>query len=210
MAFAILLVILVLAWVIYRHTSHIRINRGFIDQYQFPKKISEQVSATYPHLSDEQVELVIRGLREYFHLCGTARLGNVAMPSQVVDLAWHEFILFTREYDWFCQQAFGRFLHHTPAEAMESQMSAQASIRKTWQLSCQRQNLPAGAIMTELPILFAMDARLNIEDGFKYALNCDLPGNHHYCASHIASSTSAESQFGGGCSSCSSGCGGGD
>lgn len=38
-------------------------------------------------------------------------------PSLLVDLAWHEFILFTRYYDEFCQSNFNRFIHHTPSES---------------------------------------------------------------------------------------------
>ena len=37
------------------------------------------------------------------------------VPAHLVDLAWHEFILFTRCYTDFCQANFGRYLHHQPA-----------------------------------------------------------------------------------------------
>ncbi len=37
-------------------------------------------------------------------------------PSLAVDLAWHEFILFTHRYAAFCQTTFGRFIHHSPGE----------------------------------------------------------------------------------------------
>jgi len=37
-------------------------------------------------------------------------------PSLVVDLAWHEFILFTRYYQEFCMTHFNKFIHHTPSE----------------------------------------------------------------------------------------------
>ena len=35
-------------------------------------------------------------------------------PSVIVDDAWHEFILFTRLYHRFCEQKFGRYIHHQP------------------------------------------------------------------------------------------------
>jgi hypothetical protein len=35
-------------------------------------------------------------------------------PSNLVDLAWHEFILFTKYYADFCQKHFGGFIHHHP------------------------------------------------------------------------------------------------
>lgn len=37
-------------------------------------------------------------------------------PAHKVDLAWHEFILFTKAYADFCIQHFGRFIHHYPGE----------------------------------------------------------------------------------------------
>lgn len=38
----------------------------------------------------------------------------VLTPSIRVDQVWHEFILFTRLYDAYCQTCYGRFLHHQP------------------------------------------------------------------------------------------------
>lgn len=35
-------------------------------------------------------------------------------PSTEVDPGWHTFMLHTREYADWCQEQFGRFLHHNP------------------------------------------------------------------------------------------------
>jgi len=35
-------------------------------------------------------------------------------PSMRVDTVWHEFILFTKYYSKFCQEHFGRYVHHSP------------------------------------------------------------------------------------------------
>ena len=43
--------------------------------------------------------------------------GRVLSPPPRVDDAWHVFILFTREYADYCEQRFGRFIHHEPTEA---------------------------------------------------------------------------------------------
>ena len=40
-------------------------------------------------------------------------------PSKKVDKAWHEFLLFTREYQQFCEKRYGRFIHHNPYEAAD-------------------------------------------------------------------------------------------
>ena len=80
----------------------------YIERYHFPQRLTDQLLIRYPHLSESDCELVLRGLRQYFLICRRAS-GMVAMPSQVVDVAWHEFILFTRDYERFCQRAMGRF-----------------------------------------------------------------------------------------------------
>ncbi len=112
----------------------------------------------------------------------------LAMPSQAVNDAWHEFILFTRQYDKFCRHAFGRFLHHTPAEAMRRR-------RRPARASSGPGGWPAGheginpQKPERLPRLFALDATLGIAGGFVYQLDC-MAARHGgdgtgYCASHI-------------------------
>ncbi len=39
---------------------------------------------------------------------------SAVVPSEIVDLAWHEFILHTRLYSEYCQHRFGCFVHHVP------------------------------------------------------------------------------------------------
>ena len=183
---------------------HRRGRAAFIDAYAFPRGIRERVRRRYPHLSDTDLDLVFEALREYFHLSRKAGRRLIAMPSQVVDAAWHEFILFTRNYAAFCSRALGRFLHHTPAEAMPSPTTASDGIRRTWRLACHRAGISPLAA-TSLPLLFAIDGRLAIPDGFRYALNCTAfaaAGDTTYCASHIGGGSGC----GGGCSG--SGCGG--
>jgi len=42
--------------------------------------------------------------------------GERLTPSHKVDLAWHEFILFTKQYADFCLHHFNRFIHHYPGD----------------------------------------------------------------------------------------------
>jgi hypothetical protein len=182
-----------------------------IDTYEFPPGLRERVRRHYPHLRDADVDRVFSALREYFHLCRVAGRRLLAMPSQVVDVAWHEFILYTRHYEAFCRQALGRFLHHTPAEAMRSRTEASDGLKRSWRLACRRAGIDPKAA-TALPLLFAIDSELGIVDGFRYALNCthlvSAQGATSYCASHIGCGGGC----GGGCNgggSCSGG-GGGD
>jgi hypothetical protein len=89
---------------------------------------------------------------------------------------------------------------------MPSRTVASAGIKRSWRLACQRAGIdPLTA--TSVPLLFAIDSRLAIPDGFNYALNCThlvaAGSNASYCASHIGCGGGC----GGGCSG--SGCGGG-
>jgi hypothetical protein len=119
LAIPMLLIIAAIVLVRYR-ASLTRRREAFITAYHFPPSISHKVKAKYPHLTEEQQALVIEGLKEYFQICRQAGRTLVSMPSQVADVAWHEFILFTHAYREFCQRALGRFLHHTPAQAMKT------------------------------------------------------------------------------------------
>ena len=195
---------------------------AYIQSYKFPNKVTNRLQEVYPHLSDEDVKKVLRALRDYFHICHEAKNKMVSMPSQVVDVAWHEFILFTREYQSFCSHALGRFLHHTPSEAMKSPTIAQDGIKRAWRIACAKEKIDPNT-PSRLPLIFAIDAQLNIQDGFKYALNCQNKNSRAYgdgyCASHIGCASgcagdsavdSHNSDSGGGWfDSDSSSCGGG-
>ncbi|WP_199534754.1 glycine-rich domain-containing protein [Rhodoferax lacus] len=93
------------------------------------------------------------------------------MPSQVVDDLWHAFILNTRSYDAFCKQAFGRFLHHVPSAALKSNRHSNTGLRRCWWYTCKEENInPRNA--TRLPLLFALDTKLQIAGGFHYVADC--------------------------------------
>lgn len=182
-----------------------------IETFSFPEKINQELIKTYPHLTINQQKEVIKGLRDYFHVCLTLGRKPVAMPSKVVDSAWHEFILFTKAYKNFCNQALGRFLHHTPAEAMSSQTKAQQGIKNCWQVACKIKNIdPKNP--KKLPLLFAIDKKLKIKGGFEYTLNCKKTHGapnygDRYCASHIGCGSSCGTSCESSCSSGCSGCG---
>jgi len=40
---------------------------------------------------------------------------QIAVPSKLVDLVWHEHILDTNQYKKDCQRLFGRYIHHAPS-----------------------------------------------------------------------------------------------
>jgi hypothetical protein len=162
----------------------------FIENYKFSPVIIKRVKAQHDYLSDKDMKKVVEATRDYFYICNQAKGKMVAMPSEIVDVLWHEFLLFTREYQEFCQKGIGRFLHHTPTEAMKSPTSAQEGIKRAWRLACAKEGIDPKA-PKKLPLLFAIDSHLKIKGGFKYKLNCKGVSSSHgsscgaYCATDI-------------------------
>jgi len=204
----------------------------FLEHYKFSSALLKRVQQEHNYLSDEDILKVARAMKDYFIICHMAKGKMVAMPSEIVDVLWHEFILFTREYEHFCKQGLGRFLHHVPTEAMKSKTQAQEGIKRAWRLACAKEGINPKH-PTKLPLLFHIDKTLNIVDGFQYELNCakkpyDSQNNSNSscggycvtdigcasgCAGECAMSESSSSDWFGGdggghsCSSCG-GCGG--
>lgn len=44
------------------------------------------------------------------------RPGAPLSPTWLVDVGWHTFLLYTRDYAGFCQRVAGRFIHHIPTD----------------------------------------------------------------------------------------------
>lgn len=144
---------------------------AYIQAYVFHPVITNRVKNKYPHLSDDQIDMVFESLKDYFLFCNQAKMQQITMPSQVVNVAWYEFMLFSRFYGDFSQQALGRLLQYTPATALKLPLSTQTDITSTWCLACAKENIDPMS-PTRLPLLFAIDSLLGINDGFKYPLNC--------------------------------------
>ena len=138
------------------------------------------------------------------------------MPSEVVDELWHEFILYTRDYHAFCSKAFGRFLHHTPAVRLSPGLkSSNEGLRRVWFQCCKQENI-SPSNPWRLPLLFALDTKFNIPNGYVYAPDCEeLRRNGSYggqCGGDfsISSVDGGTDGFGDGDSSVDSGDSGGD
>lgn len=148
-----------------------RLREQHIRTFAFPKGIFAKVIATYPHLSQRDMELVSHGLRQFFLAYLRSGRRHVAMPSQVADALWHEFILYTRHYQAFTQQAFGGFLHHTPAVVLSSKSRHNEGLRRCWRHVCLEENIHPRT-PSRLPLLFALDKKLAIANGFHYVADC--------------------------------------
>ncbi len=144
----------------------------YIDTYSWPPGLVAKLRRHYPNLSPEQIDRIGLGLKQFFRAYHRGAYRNVAMPSQAVDVLWHEFILYTKAYDDFCRKAFGRFLHHTPAAVLKpGQNKTNEGLRRVWWQACKEERIDPKAPAT-LPLLFALDTDLNISDGYRYVPDC--------------------------------------
>ena len=231
MNLSLVVVSLLLAALLIRVWSKLRAARRieYIRTYTLPKGLFERLQKHHPDLTQKDCQLVSQALRQFFLAYLRSGCKFVAMPSQAADDLWHEFILYTKNYDQFCQQAFGRFMHHTPAVALNADQQANVGLRRCWWFVCREENInPRKPV--RLPLLFALDEKLEVANGFHYVADCssvrrqsDASGTRSsvYCGGDFSSSSfdggtdgfgdSAASDGGGsGDSGCGGGCGGGD
>ena len=167
----------------------------FIRSYVLPKGLFEKLRAKRPELDLKDCQLVSQALRQFFLTHLKSNFGFVSMPSQVTDDLWHEFILYTKHYEHFCKRAFGRFFHHSPAAVLGSRSASNVGLRRCWWFACLEENINPRK-PTRLPLLFAIDAKLKIADGFHYAPDCkslnnpqNSDGGVTYCGGDFSSSS---------------------
>jgi hypothetical protein len=78
-------------------------------------------------VSEDRARLILKDLLRYFWL--TVRLREVRGEGSafrmwrhylILDEMWHTFLLYTQEYQAFCEKYFGYFLHHVPTPTLEA------------------------------------------------------------------------------------------
>jgi hypothetical protein len=183
----------------------------YIRSYVFAASLLASLNERHPQLDESGRFLVARALRQFFLVHGRADGATIGMPSKVVDDLWHAFILNTRDYERFCQKAFGKFFHHVPPEAMPKGSCADVPLRRTWRLACLEENInPARA--TRLPLLFAIDRKLDIVDGQIHSVESMAPrkGSDSGCGGSSSSCGGSNDGPGGDGGCGGGGCGGGD
>jgi hypothetical protein len=210
----ILSIALLVVWTRWRRA----VRADYIRTYMLPKGIFEKLQAKRPELTLKDCQLTARALRQYFLAYLKSGCQFVSMPSQVADDLWHELILYTRHYDEFCNKAFGGFMHHTPAVVLSADRQNNTGLRRIWWYACLDENINPRQ-PTRLPLLFALDAKLKVGDGFIYTPNCEALRDNHsnrgsggttQCGGDFSSSSYDGSTDGFGDSSSGDGGSGGD
>ncbi len=85
-------------------------------------------------------ESVFSDMKRFMFLCGTKQAGNHISPPELIDVAWHHFILFTQTYMRTCDQWFGAYVHHRPYTLAQRQVmidrnEARVTVQRTIDLA---------------------------------------------------------------------------
>jgi hypothetical protein len=144
--------------------------RRFIESYVFPAAQKQKLYERFPALNTAQIEQILEGLRQWFLLLMAHRGQKFGMPSKAVDTAWHEFILMTRQYQSFCDSAFGKYLHHAPNEGGTARKTEDLSLARTYALAPATAMIAGGVAIGGASAigLFDIDGALGIDGGLHY------------------------------------------
>lgn len=142
----------------------------YIDEYQLPNSINNVLKNVYSHLTDEDIEIIKQGLKEYLKLYVLSNnRGRIILPSQVIDIAWHEFTK-TVEYQEFCIKAFRFYLNRSLVNEMLDKRFLDNDLKVVWTLACKKEDINP-IEPHKLPLIFSIDTKLKIDDGYKYTID---------------------------------------
>lgn len=74
------------------------------------------------NLPFEEIEDLFQETKKFL-LISDRNIGKLYINDEtlIIDEMWHNFILFTIDYEKFCFKFFGRFIHHTPLSKKEKE-----------------------------------------------------------------------------------------
>jgi len=78
-------------------------------------RLVARIAADHPDLAAEMAERILDQALAFLGTCATTT--EPIGPSELVDIGWHTFILYTDEYAVFCERIAGRFIHHVPDDS---------------------------------------------------------------------------------------------
>ncbi len=127
-------------------TKDIAIAIAFINSYDFSQVVERAIKDET--LNRVEAPQAVDELKAFFSAC--ARREMDLMPqSRQCDALWHAFILRTRSYAAFCDEAFGGFLHHETDADDEELAVAQANSAKVLGVSSFLNKAECGDIRRE-------------------------------------------------------------
>lgn len=93
-----------------KRRSRVQTGRELIDPALF-ERLCRRIVLDYGRDEHTAARIMDQALA---FLAACANAPRPLAPSAEVDLGWHTFLLYTREYADFCERIGGRFIHHRP------------------------------------------------------------------------------------------------
>jgi hypothetical protein len=78
-------------------------------------RLVARITEEHPELPADMPARILDQTLAFLETCATET--EPIGPSELVDIGWHTFILYTHEYADFCDQIAGRFIHHVPDDS---------------------------------------------------------------------------------------------
>ena len=138
-----------------------------VRELPLPQLLKHRLRSVYPTLSGKDCDLVERALRQFFLACLRSRGKHVAMPSRVAESMWKEFAAQAEAYRDWCALALGDELIYQPAGVLGPKARHNDGLRRAWLWACRDEGVAPGA-PARLPLLFALDAKLEVANGIVY------------------------------------------
>ena len=98
-------------------------------QYQHPELVERFKDKL--RLSQESAQQLFDDVKRFLFVCGTQR-SDGGSPTEKIDLGWHEFLLYSRDYREFCLDMFGHFIEHAPRAYFNPTRRPKGQMRTTY------------------------------------------------------------------------------
>ncbi len=97
---------------------------SIIDSHDF-SKVERKMKELYPFMTEEYITRGIFALKQYY-ASALFDPSNGHAISKEIDPFWHVHMLFSKEYQGFCEAVVGEFMHHKPLERSSKKEMAKA------------------------------------------------------------------------------------
>lgn len=175
----------------------------------FNSRFIDRVKEKNPQWSRYQIECIIDDYKKFMYIAASS--DESCTPSKLVDIIWHEHILFTRDYiNHWCGKILKKVIHHDPGTPDEQPKfksvyeKTQAKIKKTYGL---REESVLPDIADNLGE--ALGAIVDYHSSHSSHSSDHGHSSHDSGGSHGHSSCSSSGHSSCSSSSCGSSCGGG-
>ena len=103
-----------------------RLVNRIIKDLEFQQFFGDQDEATQRNWAERIMEQTLAFLK-----VSAVTSDGTLSPSTKVDIGWHTFLMYTREYADFCQQIAGRMIHHAPSDVPDAAFKPGGAARAT-------------------------------------------------------------------------------